>query len=189
MADWIERVLQQAPGFEREVVERYTRRLLDLAGRKLPGPLRRRVDPEDVVQSVYRSFFQRLQDGRFSFDDSQDLWRLLAAMTFRKACNARKFHLRDRRDARREQSLTPPKGADSAAVGAVLADPQDEDLNLLLGCLEELLRGLPESCRDIVTLRLQGHSIEEVAAKVKRSRRTVLRVLAGVAAAAGEDSP
>lgn len=188
MADWIERVVKQAPGFEREVVERYTRRLIELAGRKLPKPLHRRVDPEDVVQSVYRSFFQRLNDGRFRFDDSQDLWRLLAAMTFRKACNARKFHLRDRRDARREQSLTPPEGS---AAGDAVAEPKDEDLTLLLGCLEELLHGLPDRCRDIVTLRLQGYTIEEIAQKVKRSQRTVLRVLAGVteAAAAGEAAP
>ena len=39
--------------------------------------------------------------------------------------------------------------------------------------------------------RLQGHTIEEIAQRVKRSQRTVLRVLAGVtdAAAAGESVP
>jgi hypothetical protein len=55
-----------------------------------------------VLQSVYRSFFRRLADGEFQFDGPDDLWRLLATITFRKVMNARKFHLRERSDARRE---------------------------------------------------------------------------------------
>jgi len=180
MTDWIDRVVQQSPGFERDVVERYTQRLLGLARQKLPKQLQRRVDPEDVVQSVYRSFFQRLQDGRFRFDDSQDLWRLLAAMTFRKACNARKFHQRDRRDARRDQPIERPEADASSAGKLELAEPREKDIELLWDSLDELLQGLPEICRDIVVLRLEGYSIEETAQKVQRSRRTVLRVLAGL---------
>lgn len=70
MADWLERVIGSEPGFEGELVDRYTRRLLELARRQLPERVRRRVDPEDVVQSVYRSFFRRLNDGQFNFGSS-----------------------------------------------------------------------------------------------------------------------
>jgi anti-sigma-K factor RskA len=84
MADWLARVLAAQPGFERDLVDRYTQRLLGLARRQLPERVRRRVDPEDDVQSVYRSIFTRLREGRFSFADSGDLWRLLAAMTFQR---------------------------------------------------------------------------------------------------------
>jgi RNA polymerase sigma-70 factor (ECF subfamily) len=188
MASWLGRVLEGSPGFERELVDRYTTRLVALAGCQLPERIRRRVDPEDVVQSVYRSFFRRLKDGQFAFDDSQDLWRLLAAMTFRKACNARKFHLRDRRDARRDFSLTPPKGTDAPAWEEALATPQEEDIGLLYECLEKLLEDLPENYRTIVVRRLEGDSIDEIAKQVQRSRRTVLRVLAHITeTAAAED--
>ena len=93
------------PGFEQELVDRYTARLLALARRELPDRVRQRVDPEDLVQSVYRSFFQRLSEGRFSFADSGDLWRLLAAMTFQRVRKAVRFHQQQRRDVRREQRL------------------------------------------------------------------------------------
>ncbi len=65
MSELLSRILGLEPGFERNVVERYTERLLGLAARRLPSRVRRRVDPEDVVQSAYRSFFQRLREGRF----------------------------------------------------------------------------------------------------------------------------
>ncbi len=175
MAEWLTDLLSGRPGCDRELVERYTHGLLALARRQLPDRVRARVDPEDVVQSVYRSFFKRLHEGRFAFDESHDVWRLLAAMTYHKARNAAKFHLRDRRDARRELTLagseTPAGPPEEAGAG---------DVDLLYECLEQLLARLPENYRDIVVRRLDGQSIEEVAGAVRRSRRTVLRVLAHV---------
>ncbi len=44
------------------IFERYVERLLALARTRLGARLRRRVDPEDVVQSAYRSFFLHAQD-------------------------------------------------------------------------------------------------------------------------------
>lgn len=159
-------------GSEREVVRRYTRRLMALARRHLPEPVRRRLDPEDIVQSVYRSFFRRLQQGRFALADPDQLWRLLAAMTFHKARNASKFHQRRRRDARRDLALSGP-GDDVPAPGP-------DDVDLLFESLQELLAGLPEGYRVIVSRRLEGQSIEAIATAVHRSQRTVLRVLAHV---------
>ena len=177
MADWLERVLGSEPGFERELVDRYTRRLLELARRQLPDGVRRRVDPEDVVQSVYRSFFQRLREGRFSFDDSGDLWRLLAAMTFQKAREAGKFHQRERRDARRDRSLRSGDSTHAAFEPAGI-EPGPEDLVALVESMDLLVARLPEKYRDIAVHRLNGDSVEEIAAKVNRTTRTVFRALA-----------
>src|SRR5262249_41033317 len=128
-----------------------------------------------VVQSVYCSFFRRLNEGRFAFDDSHDVWRLLAAMTFHKARNLVQFHERERRDVRRDLPL--PQATDSSP-GCDLPEPREQDLAVLYDSLEQLLAGLPEQHRTILVRRLEGHSIEEVARQVRRSRRTVLRVLA-----------
>lgn len=171
MSNWFTRVLAGEPGSEAELVRRYTHRLVGLARRHLPERVRRRVDPEDVVQSVYRTFFRRLNDGQFAFEESHDVWRLLAAMTYRKAHNASKFHQRDRRDVRRDQPLA--EEADRPAD-----EPGPADVEALFACLEQLLVGLPEHYRTIVVRRLEGDSIEQIAGQVQRSRRTVLRVLA-----------
>lgn len=160
---------------ERKVVERYSRSLLAMARRQLPNRLRQRLDPEDIVQSVYRTFFRRLNEGEFSFEDSHDVWRLLAAMTYNKVYNVVKFHGRQRRDVNRE----------SNTVGSDVADEQrgdsqvgPEDLAVLVECLEALMANLPDDYRPIVVMRLEGYSIEEIASQIDVSRRTVLRVLA-----------
>lgn len=186
MANWLHDVLSGRPGAEGELVACYSRRLLELARRQLPLRVRQRVDPEDVVQSVYRSFFRRLNDGCFTFEESNDVWRLLATMTYHKARNAIKYHQRERRDVRREQSL--PEPAEPAVPEAASA----EHLEILFGHLERLLSHLTETQREVVVRRLEGDSIEQIAARVQRSRRTVLRVLAHIqdlaAGVLGEDA-
>ena len=172
--------LSGEPGYEQQVVERYTLRLLELARRQLPARLRRRVDPEDVVQSVYRSFFRRLNEGRFSFQESHDVWRLLAAMTFHKARKAVRFHFQDKRDARRDVTL--PTESDSAICNPELAEaqPGPHDLAILVDSLEQLLARVPSNYRDIVVLRLEGWSVVEIAQKVNRSQSTVMRAFARI---------
>src|SRR4051812_42292686 len=98
-------VEQLADGDEaatREVHRWYTPRLVALARKHLPPAVRRRTDPESVVQSVYRSFFRRAADGEFALGDWDDLWGLLAVVTLRKCSNRVRFHRQDRRDVRRE---------------------------------------------------------------------------------------
>jgi hypothetical protein len=66
----------------REVVGRCGPCLLALAQERLVPRLRPAVDPEDVVQSVYVVFFQRLRAGVERPRDWDDLAGLLAALTF-----------------------------------------------------------------------------------------------------------
>jgi RNA polymerase sigma factor (sigma-70 family) len=180
MATWLKRVTSSEPGFEGDLVERYTQRLIQLARRKLPERLRRRVDPEDLVQSVYRSFFRRLNDGAFLLEESHDIWRVLAAITFHKTCRAVRFHQQERRDVRREASM--PGNLDGSRNEPVSAEPSPgpEDIATLFDSLEQLLQRLPERQRQIIVLRLEGWSIEDIAKKVERSESTVLRALARV---------
>jgi RNA polymerase sigma-70 factor (ECF subfamily) len=178
MASWLQRVLAGESGFEAEVVQRYSVRLLDLASRELPDRVRGRVDPEDLVQSVYRSFFKRLNEGRFSFNDSSDLWRLLAAMTFQRVTKAVRYHQQQRRDVRRERRLPPGPDSQSDDPAIIERQPGPEDLVVLVDSLERLLDQLPETYRDIAVLHLQGVPIDEIARSVNRSRRTVFRALA-----------
>ena len=67
-----------------EVFTRYTGRLIGLARSRLNARLRQKEDPEDVVQSVLRSFFTRHADGQFDLEGWDSLWSLLATITLRK---------------------------------------------------------------------------------------------------------
>jgi RNA polymerase sigma-70 factor (ECF subfamily) len=178
---WVDRLVREIPEDQRVLVERYTQRLLQLVRRKLPERFRGRVDPEDVVQSVYRSFFARVRAEEYAFAESLDVWRLLMVMTLHKVDNTMKHHLRLRRDVRRE--ATP---SDTVLERTALRDiePGPEDLAELCDLLEDLLVNLPPAYRDVVTLRLAGHSHDEIAGQVGVSKRTVQRVLSNVQSSA-----
>lgn len=182
MESWLRRVLAREADSERELLEHFSRRLMELARRQLPIRVQRRVDPEDVVQSVYRSFFRRLEGGEFRFEESHDVWRLLAAMTFRKARLASRFHQRQRRDVKRETRLTEStlSGISQAATPAEGFEPQPSDVVAMFELTELILAKLQSYQRDVFTLRLEGYSVEEIARKVERSESTVFRVLARV---------
>src|SRR2546428_7482114 len=94
-------------------------------------------------------------------------------MTYQKVRRASKYHHQQRRDVRREQPLESGERAPAAARQG----PGPQDLAILFECLEQLLDRLPASYRDIAVLRLQGVATDQIAHRVKRSRRTVFRAL------------
>ena len=68
-------------GAAAEVFRRFAGRLIAWRGTKLDARICRKVDPEDIVQSVYRSFFSRHQAGRFDLATWDSLWSLLTVIT------------------------------------------------------------------------------------------------------------
>src|SRR5580698_8990549 len=80
----------------------YGAALEQLAEKHVPPQLRKRFGPEDVVQSVCRTFLRRARSGEFHLPDSENLWRLLCAITLTKVREQARFHLRKRRGVDRE---------------------------------------------------------------------------------------
>jgi RNA polymerase sigma-70 factor (ECF subfamily) len=161
-----------------EVFNRFAHRLLALAHSHLNGQLRRKVDPDDVVQSVFRSFFTRLADDRWDLTSWDSLWGLLAQITVRKCIHKAEFYQAGVRDIRKEVA-TQPDNADSSAPGLEppAADPTPSAVAMLAETVQYLLRGLEERDRRIVELSLQGYTAPEIGNTVGCTERTVYRVL------------
>src|SRR5689334_17158468 len=85
-----------------DAFDRFTRRLVGLARRQLGDLLRHKVDPEDVVQSVYKSFLLRYGAEMLAGQDEEGLWALLARITLRKCADRARYHRAGRRDSARE---------------------------------------------------------------------------------------
>ena len=85
-----------------EVVDRFVDRLIALARSRLSPKLARRIDPEDIVQSACRSFFRCVNAGRYELRQSNDIWKLLAAITVNKV----RRQVERNTAARRKSSLT-----------------------------------------------------------------------------------
>jgi RNA polymerase sigma-70 factor (ECF subfamily) len=185
-ADLAGRLLAGDDDAARLVVDQFTRRLVCLAASRLPQALAAKVDPEDVVQSVFKSFFVRYAEGRFKLDSWDNLWTLLTVLTVRK-CGHRVEHFRAaRRDVRREVTVaTDPNGSD-VPWEAATPEPTPAEAVLLSVTVEELLRGLVPAHRRIVQLRLEGSTIAEVSRQAGFTERTVHRVLDKVRARLAE---
>lgn len=155
--------------------EEFTERLCALARSRLNAKHRRKLDPEDVIQSVYRSFYRRSASGEYSVMNEDNLWKLLAAITVWK-CNKkiRDLH-RAVRDVRREDSW-PGKG-EGFDHEAVSREPSPDESASLVEILEILLCRLAKRDREIVTYSLQGFERREVSRIVGCGERTVRRVL------------
>jgi len=157
--------------------ERYVKRLVGLARSRLSQKLTARVDAEDVVQSVYRSFFRNARAGRYELEQSGDLWRLLASITVNKVRDQAKRHTQQKRTVDRESAM--PDGDGSAeSFGRLIADePSPEAAAMLIEEMEQVMIQLDQSQGKILELRLQGYIVEDIASMMHCSERTVRRKL------------
>lgn len=161
------------PADAAEAFNRFTRRLVALARQRPDGLPRSKVDPEDVVQSVYKSFILRYGGEKLAVEGGHDLWALLTRITVRRCADRARRFAAGRRDASREEAW--PAG-DWAWQDVAGREPSPEEAAALTETLEYLLRGLDLDERAILELSLQGYSTAEVAERLGRAERSVRRV-------------
>ena len=159
------------------IVENHTDALVRVARQRIGNKLGQRVDAEDVLQSVYRSFFGRLQEGQYEIQTGRDLWNLLVRMTLNKICRQATYHQRQKRDMGQEQVAANSSSELPLADMARAEEPDPQDAAMLIEAVEELLAGLKEGDRPIVELRLQGYTTPEIATETGRAERSIRRIL------------
>jgi len=163
--------------------ERYFHRLVALAAARLRGRVRRAADEEDVALSAFANFCRAAEAGRFpQLADRDGLWRLLVALTDRKALNLIRNERRQKRGGgavKGESALL--NGKDSASGGLEQVAGREptpefaamavEEFKRLLGVLDD------ESLRQVALWRLEGYTTDEIAERLGCARRTVARRL------------
>ncbi len=151
---------------------RYARRLQALAKKQTGQQLSQRFDPEDVVQSVFRTFFRRASEGCYEVPVGEELWQLLLVLALNKIRTLAVYHRAQKRDAGRTVG--------TEAVGEIASETSGEDAvayETMKMVIDELVAKLPEPQDRIIQLRIEGHEIGEIAMMTKRSKRTVERTL------------
>src|SRR5258708_2900179 len=89
---WSDRLQQRDAAAAEAVFARYAQRLVRVAEQHLNKILAARIDGEDVVQSVFRTFFRRAEAGQFRIDTSAQLWQLLVRITILKSRAKARYH-------------------------------------------------------------------------------------------------
>ncbi len=153
-----------------ELYQRYGERLRALARTRTSPLLTSLIDADDIVQSVFRRFFEKVSSGCYEVPAGEELWKLFLVIALNKIRDAGAFHQAARRDVRLCQH--------SATLDQQLPDPRrtetDSALHLVI---DEFMGTLPEVSRHMMEMRIAGYEVAEIAEKTGRSRRTVERLL------------
>lgn len=168
-----------------QLLDRYVDRLVALSRRRICEQLSLRIDPEDVVLSVFRTFFAHARDGEFHIDDQDDLCKLLMRITVRKTLRQVAFHRAEKRDVRRE--LAHGTQTQIALEEMLSRTPSSEEIVMFLDQLEHFLQRLKPQERQILELRMQGYGTEEIAAKLGIYDRKVRRMFERIRDLASEE--
>jgi RNA polymerase sigma-70 factor (ECF subfamily) len=160
-----------------ELFHRYADRLIALARSRLSPRLSQRVDPEDVVQSAYRSFFAGAREGQYDLERGGDLWQLLVVITLHKLHDQVRRHTSDKRSVEAEQNFGSEDSLLSLQAQLLSHTPSPVEALTLADLVQQVMRGLEPVERRMLRMRLQGHTLEEIAAETRLSRRSVRRVL------------
>jgi RNA polymerase sigma-70 factor (ECF subfamily) len=153
----------------RQILQRFARQLVAMARRRFDGALKHKFDPEDVVQSAYKSFFYRYAEGNIDVGNWNSLWGLLTIITVRKCTERIAYHRAGRRDAAREVSASAP----TSHLAILSREPTPDEAIELSETVDRLLCGLDEHERPVVEMSLQGYSTREISEKLDRAERTV----------------
>ncbi len=149
---------------------RYADRLIRLASQNTPSELSPRFDPEDIVQSVFRTFFRRAAKGQYEAPEGDELWKLLLVMALNKVRSRGAYHRSGKRDIRKTLAL-------ETAVDHADSQITEEAKSILCMSVEEIIQKQPESHREIIRLRIDGLEVQAIAERENRSKRTVERIL------------
>ena len=151
---------------------KYAERLHGLAARQSSPDVARRVAPEEIVQSVFRTFFRRAAEGQYSVPDGEEIWKLLLVIALNKVRAVGAHHRAKKRDVSRTAGgVEYDRAIESAQAGDEVA------LSVLRMVIDDVLVELDETPRRMVELRIEGHEVAEIAEAVRRSKRSVERVL------------
>jgi DNA-directed RNA polymerase specialized sigma24 family protein len=161
--------------------QRYFSRLVGLARLKLRAAPRRAADEEDVALSAFDSFCRQAEAGQFpQLSDRDSLWRLLAVVTARKAFRL----IRDENRAKRGGGVVTQTEADqgegrTALMEQVLSrEPTPELAAEVADECRRLLDALGDrELQQIALWRMDGESVEEIAARLGYAPRSVKRKL------------
>lgn len=178
-AEFMVRLHSGSDAAAQELFGRFTHQLIALALRHIDAGLRHKMDPEDVVQSAYKSFFLRYGEGNLNVVNWNSLWGLLTLITVRKCAERVAYHRAACRDVARE-SPPPPENQATPWLEPFGREPTPLEAAVLGETIEQLLAGLDEEERPVLELSLQGYGTREISQRLGRAERTVRLLREGV---------
>lgn len=179
VSHWIDLVKAGDSVAANRIWQQYFDRLVRAVRARLYGQNRAVSDEEDIVLSVFDSFYNAAENGRFpELSDRDDLWQLLLRMSARKVVDKRRHDQRQRRGGNvKVHSLNRPNDDDSV-INAIGNEPSPEMVLMMRESVEQLFSHLSVGqLRELAGAKLEGYSNAELAKRFGCSERTIERRL------------
>jgi DNA-directed RNA polymerase specialized sigma24 family protein len=166
--------------------ERYFDRLTRLARKRLQSRrLGAAEDAEDAALSAFDSFCRGAEQGRFPrLSNRDDLWRILVFLTIRKALDQLERQGAAKRGAGKRididgAAFSEASGRPELRLDQIVGNEPSPELAAMVADEYRRLRDElgDDSLREVLDLRLEGHSREEIAERLGCAQRTVTRKL------------
>jgi DNA-directed RNA polymerase specialized sigma24 family protein len=164
--------------------DRYARRLVEYAQRRMKDLPKRVADEEDVAASVFQTLCRGAAAGRFqNVKNRDDLWWMLLAITKQKVVDHVRRETAQKRGGGRVQFESCFNGSaddsNAFALDHLVSDaptPEflaslEEQHNRLLGLLRD------DRLRQIAVFRIEGFTVPEIAVDLRLSTRSIERKL------------
>jgi len=157
----------------RELLSRYESKVRLVVRRQLPRLLRSRFDSTDFLQSVWGSFFHRIQTESNDLNEEENLIAFLAWAARNKVIDEYRRAATQKQNIHREESIEN-RGERETTLAS--GDTPSE-LAQAHETFDRLSRLLPEDRRVILELKAAGYSCGEIGDRLGLSERTVQRIL------------
>ena len=168
-----------------QLLDRYSKNILRTVRRHLPTEIRSKVDSVDIVQSVWKSLLRkgpRLDD----LATADQLIAYVASMARLKVYETHRHYTKQAKtDVRREvrqAGVVPPETPRTGEA----PDPIDRRASTPSAIVQAqenwecAVKRLGTRAEQVVELRLQGATLDEIAEQLTLSKSTVRRVLASM---------
>jgi DNA-directed RNA polymerase specialized sigma24 family protein len=191
---WVGRLKAGDQGAAQHLWERYFRRLVGLARKKLRDTPRRAADEEDVALSAFNSFFRGVRQGCFpQLNDRDNLWRLLVTLTARKAFDQVREARTKKRGGGAVSGESGLRGTDSSTAGFEQVLSREPTPDFAAQVAEEFRRLLDllgdSELRSVALWKMEGDTNEQIAARLACAPSTVERKLRRIRAVWAEGRP
>ncbi len=163
-----------------ELHDKYLAKLVEFAKQHLNEKFRKRIDAQDLVQSIYRSVFRVTRERSIEFTDDTGFWKWLATLALNKTYNRVKYLEAGSRNPSREGGRAEDASLRAISAGRYRSMPSSEEVVELADLLETILKALEPTDQQILQFRIEGFTQQEIAERLNVDPRTVRRRLESI---------
>jgi RNA polymerase sigma factor (sigma-70 family) len=162
----------------RDLICRFENDVRTMVRVRLPKLLRNRFDTVDFTQAVWASVLVGLRDDEGSFRDEEQMRKFLGGVVRYKVLEEYRRHTKTRKyDLAREQPLYVKRNGRDRPIELPGNEPTPSQVMQAGDQLNRLIAGRTDRDAEIIELRRQDLTYEEIAARMNLSERYVRRIV------------